>query len=228
MRKIFKSLVFLFLISVGLIFSTLSPSHASPGATLPAQPTSVNNNNNNNNIDPCDDPQSPDYNSTDCVLKKIDIGGVGLDKLITIRDPNNLVIFVFQMLLAITILIVVGRIVIIGIKIAGAGDDADKRKEQFTALIFTLVGLVVALMAFGLTYAVGTFFAPNAGISGTVIDCDKLGNDVTQDIRDLCDKYIQINASVTPAPGMTKSRACFDDSGNIYLYVYPNQNCPPR
>jgi hypothetical protein len=77
-------------------------------------------------------------------------GGAGLSNL----DFQSVITIVFQILLAAAILWVVYNIVLAGIKIAGAKEDADKRKEGLKSIVNAAIGLVVALSAFAIVQIV--------------------------------------------------------------------------
>ncbi len=77
-------------------------------------------------------------------------------------DLESLVRLVFQIILYAAILWTVWNVVLAGIKIAGAKEDADKRKEGIQAVINAVIGMVVALLAFGIVSTV-------AGLLGTNI-----------------------------------------------------------
>jgi amino acid transporter len=62
-------------------------------------------------------------------------------------DVQSIIDLVFRILLAVAVLWVVYNIVLAGIKIAGAKDDADKRKNGLKSIINAALGLVVALAA---------------------------------------------------------------------------------
>ncbi len=65
-------------------------------------------------------------------------------------NPQAIVRLVFQVLLAAAILWVVYNIVLAGLKIAGAKDDAEKRKNGLKSIVNAAIGLVVALSAFAI------------------------------------------------------------------------------
>jgi amino acid transporter len=77
-------------------------------------------------------------------------GGSNLASL----NLSELAATVFKILLAVAILWVVFNIVMAGIKIAGAKEDADKRKEGLKSIVNAAIGLVVALSAFLITNTV--------------------------------------------------------------------------
>lgn len=67
---------------------------------------------------------------------------------------TSIVTLVFRIILYAAILWTVWNVVLAGIKIAGAKEDADKRKEGIQAVINAVIGLVVALLAFGIVTTV--------------------------------------------------------------------------
>jgi hypothetical protein len=69
-------------------------------------------------------------------------------------DLQSIVVLVFRILLAVAVLWVVYNIVLAGIKIAGAKDDADKRKNGLKSIVNAALGLVVALAAFAIVNTV--------------------------------------------------------------------------
>lgn len=66
----------------------------------------------------------------------------------------SIVQMVFNVILYAAILWTVWNVVLAGIKIAGAKEDADKRKEGIQSVINAIIGLVVALLAFGIVNTV--------------------------------------------------------------------------
>jgi hypothetical protein len=83
-------------------------------------------------------------------------------------DLVSIVTLVFRIILYAALLWTVWNIVLAGLKIAGAKEDADKRKEGIQAVINAVIGLVVALLAFGIVLTVtNTLNAGNvANITG--------------------------------------------------------------
>mgnify|MGYP005849116041 CR=1 FL=1 len=69
-------------------------------------------------------------------------------------DPSSIITLVFRIILYAAVLWTVWNVVLAGIKIAGAKEDADKRKEGIQAVINAVIGLVVALLAFGIVTTV--------------------------------------------------------------------------
>lgn len=69
-------------------------------------------------------------------------------------DLQSIVVLVFRILLSVAVLWVVYNIVLAGIKIAGAKDDADKRKNGLKSIVNAAIGLVVALAAFAIVTTV--------------------------------------------------------------------------
>jgi len=66
----------------------------------------------------------------------------------------SIVQLAFRIILYAAVLWTVWNVVLAGIKIAGAKEDADKRKEGIQAVINAIIGLVVALLAFGIVTTV--------------------------------------------------------------------------
>jgi uncharacterized protein YacL len=64
-----------------------------------------------------------------------------------------------QLLLAAMILLVVYRIVVAGIKIANAKEEADKRKEGFKSIANAGIGLVIVLSSYGFSAAILRYLA---------------------------------------------------------------------
>lgn len=69
-------------------------------------------------------------------------------------DINSIITLVFRIILYAAVLWTVWNVVLAGLKIAGAKEDADKRKEGIQAVINAVIGLVVALLAFGIVATV--------------------------------------------------------------------------
>lgn len=69
-------------------------------------------------------------------------------------NVESIVTLVFRIVLYAAVLWTVWNVVLAGIKIAGAKEDADKRKEGIQAVINAVIGLVVALLAFGIVTTV--------------------------------------------------------------------------
>lgn len=82
-------------------------------------------------------------------------------------DVNSVITLVFQFVIGAAVLWVVWNIVLAGIKIAGAKEDADKRKEGIQAVINALIGLVVALLAWGVVVIVANTVGGNIREVGT-------------------------------------------------------------
>lgn len=79
-------------------------------------------------------------------------------------DVASIVTLVFRIILYAAVLWTVWNVVLAGLKIAGAKEDADKRKEGIQAVINAVIGLVVALLAFGIVATVtSTIGAGNVG-----------------------------------------------------------------
>jgi hypothetical protein len=77
-------------------------------------------------------------------------------KLYPLGIPNQpltietLVTLIFKIALYVAMFWLVLNIMLIGVKIAGAGDDADKRKEVLQSAINAVIGLVIALLSLGI------------------------------------------------------------------------------
>lgn len=69
-------------------------------------------------------------------------------------NVSSIVQLAFRIILYAAVLWTVWNVVLAGIKIAGAKEDADKRKEGIQAVINAVIGLVVALLAFGIVTTV--------------------------------------------------------------------------
>lgn len=82
-------------------------------------------------------------------------------------DINSIITLVFRIILYAAVLWTVWNVVLAGLKIAGAKEDADKRKEGIQAVINAVIGLVVALLAFGIVATVtNTLNAGNLELTG--------------------------------------------------------------
>lgn len=103
---------------------------------------------------------------------------------------NSIVVTGFKLILAIAVIWVVYNIVVAGIKIAGAKDDADKRKNGLKSIVNAAIGLVVALSAFAIVNTVQnqitgrvdtninlpcSYDIPNGGGVGTGITTNERG-----------------------------------------------------
>ena len=84
---------------------------------------------------------------------------------------QSIIAFVFRILLIAAILWVVYNIVMAGMKIAGAREDADKRKEGLKSVVNAAIGLVVSLSAFAITNTVAKQVGSEADISRAGIPC---------------------------------------------------------
>ena len=83
-------------------------------------------------------------------------------------NVSSIVQLVFRIILYAAVLWTVWNVVLAGIKIAGAKEDADKRKEGIQAVINAVIGLVVALLAFGIvTTVTRNIGASNVEITST-------------------------------------------------------------
>ena len=143
----------------------------------------------------CNNPFSEEYTTAKCAEIRLGLSEIETGTIIVPRDPNSLIVVFFRILLAIVILITVGRIVIIGIQIAGLGDDADKRKELFVQLIYTLTGLVIGLSALGITFLVQNIIFGRT-FDDQVFQCSDLPTNASQELKDKCSQYL----NVTPTP----------------------------
>lgn len=81
-------------------------------------------------------------------------------------DITSIITLVFRIILYAAVLWTVWNVVLAGLKIAGAKEDADKRKEGIQAVINAVIGLVVALLAFGIVATVTNTL--NAGEAGAL------------------------------------------------------------
>jgi membrane associated rhomboid family serine protease len=84
---------------------------------------------------------------------------------------QSIIAFVFRILLIAAILWVVYNIVMAGMKIAGAREDADKRKEGLKSVVNAAIGLVVSLSAFAITNTVAKQVGSEADINRAGIPC---------------------------------------------------------
>lgn len=121
----------------------------------------------------CNDPNSAVYGSQECIRQKLGLDTVNTDGFFARTNPLDYIILAFQILLAIVILIVVYRIVVAGITIANAKEDADKRKEGFVKMLNAVIGLVVALSSYGIVMAINNAFGVKID-SGVLSQCADL------------------------------------------------------
>ncbi len=120
----------------------------------------------------------------DCVLEDLGIKEIKTENILIKRNPTNFIVLIFRVLLAVAIIVVVYRIVIAGIKIGGAKDDADKRKEQFKQIIFNLFGLFLAFSALALSVV----FVNIAGgtVPDQIINCQDLPPNASDKAKQDC------------------------------------------
>jgi hypothetical protein len=105
----------------------------------------------------CDNPQSECYGSRACIKQKLGLDNI--DESIFVKaNPISAIVVFFQILLAVVIILVVYRIVVAGMTIANAGDDADKRKAGFVKMINAIIGLIVAFSSLGITMLINSAF----------------------------------------------------------------------
>lgn len=147
----------------------------------------------------CNDPSSSLYTSKVCTERKLGLSEIQTDSIFIPRDPNSLIIVILRILIAIVIIITTSRIVIIGMQITGAGDSADKRKELFTQLIYTLIGLVIGISALGITYFVQTLFF-GSNFDDQIFKCSDLPPNASQELKDKCRQYVPDTGTPTPTP----------------------------
>ena len=84
---------------------------------------------------------------------------------------GSLIVAAFSLLLAAAVLWVIYNIVVAGIKIAGAKEDAEKRKNGLKSIVNAGLGLVVALGAFAITTTTSTLLF---GDDSTISDADEI------------------------------------------------------
>lgn len=137
----------------------------------------------------CNDPFSSAYTSQGCVQLRLGITDLKAGQILIARDPNSLFVVAAQIFIWVVIVASVFRIAWKGIQIGGAGDDADKRKELFVAIIWTLVGLVVALGALAITMAVANF-AFGKTFNDQIIDCTNLPPTAELSLVNKCNEVI--------------------------------------
>lgn len=76
-------------------------------------------------------------------------------------DIGSFIGLVFQVVLYAALLWTVWNVVLAGIGIAGAKEDGEKRKKGIQAVINAVIGLVVALLAFGIVNTVTGLLGAN-------------------------------------------------------------------
>lgn len=152
MKKIFNKLIILF-VTAALLIPTVSPYVSAS----------------------CTDPSSPQYTTTACVNERLGFGDINAGEVLVKRDPTNLITITFRTILAIAIIVTVWKIVVSGIKISGT-IEPDKRKEAFLGIVYACGGLVIALSAFGITFAFQSIFS-GGELNDKIIDCDSLNYD---------------------------------------------------
>lgn len=161
----------------------------------------------------CYDPTSQTFNTKSCIEERLGLTSIDASTVIIKRDPNSLIVVGFRFFLYIVIVITVARIVLVGFKIGGTKDDADKRKELFQELVWIVVGLIIALGALSITFAVQYwFFGKN--FYDQAVDCESLDSlpktEQTTDLQNLCDIYLNdgsnSNSDVYRGSGGNKSQ----------------------
>lgn len=149
-------------------------------------------------VNSCDDPFSAEYTTQRCVKARLGIQDLKTNEILVARDPNTIFVVAAQIVLWIAVVVSVFRIAWKGIQIGGAGDDADKRKEFFVAIIWTLVGLVVALGALGLTNFVASLIFGDK-LNDRIVDCTQIPANASQDLIQKCNNVVG-GSTVTPTP----------------------------
>jgi len=101
---------------------------------------------------------------------------------------KSIIALIFRILVVAAILWVVYNMVVAGITIAGAKEDADKRKNGLKSIINACIGLVVCLSSYAITNTVqkqlGTDVDPSIGVPCTGTDANGLTSTGTVDPTD--------------------------------------------
>ncbi len=98
----------------------------------------------------CQNTSHPEYGSQECIKVLLGTNEINPPYWRPV-DITSWISYGFQFLLGIVVLLVVFRIVMAGIGIANAKEDADKRKEGFKKLLNAVIGLIVAFSALAIT-----------------------------------------------------------------------------
>ncbi len=197
------AIIFLGLFSIAPVYAQISGSPSTGGSS------SIT-------TQGCSDPFSSNYTSQACVKERIGASDLKVGEILVARDPNSLIIVAFRVFLGIVVAITVVRIVIIGIKIAGAREDADKIKEQFQALVWTIVGMVIALGAVGITYAVQNIVFGDT-FDDKIIQCNDLPSTASAELKDRCNKTLDGGSGGTNNGGTNNTRRCTLADGSIIV-----------
>lgn len=122
---------------------------------------------------PCYTQNSPEYYTAACIAERAELNKIDENNDVLIkRNPVEYLALVFEVFLAIVILVVVFRIVMAGIGIAGAKEDAEKRMEGFKSLLNASIGLIIAISAFVVTVYLAGLLGQDS--STDLIDCNNI------------------------------------------------------
>lgn len=121
----------------------------------------------------CDDPRNPNYASEACVRQQLGLDQIKSPTFLNPADPRSIVTVLFQLILGIVVILVVYRIVVSGMMIANAKEDADKRKDGLKSVMNAVIGLVIAFSAYGITLLVLQAFGVKPD-ELSFLDCQQL------------------------------------------------------
>jgi len=106
----------------------------------------------------CSDRNSSIYNSDACIRQRLGFQNIDTNHILVERNPTDLITITFRLLLAIVVIIVVGRLALSGMSVANAKEDSDKRSDAMKKVSNSLVGMIVTLSSLGLTNFLQTNF----------------------------------------------------------------------
>ncbi len=155
-------------------------------SVLKAVPPYDNNNDTNGD---CYNPRSPSYSSVECAKVRLGLNEIRSESLFVPRNPNDVITIVFMGLLSIVFMFTVFRVIKIGMELAAAGDSGEKRQKAIQNLVWALVALAVSFSSLG----IAMFIVVNilgGKVDNTVLDCDKLPPNASQELKDKCELYI--------------------------------------
>jgi hypothetical protein len=112
--------------------------------------------------------------TSECIKQNLGLEEIETQGILIERNPVDLMVIIFQTVLGLAVALVVFRIVMAGMKIANAKEDPDKRNEGLKMLMNAVIGLVVAISAYGITTLVRNTFGGKAEYEKLLVQCQDL------------------------------------------------------
>lgn len=151
----------------------------------------INDQNNNNQglpvttIDPrCKDPSSPLFDTPECTRLRLGVNNINWG-FGNVYDIDSTIAVGLNIFVAVIFLIAFFFVLWGIFNFAQSGDNSDKRLKSIQMIIVPIIGIVLLFISYPFVNSF-VYNLTGKNVPSTIIDCDKLPANVSQELKDKC------------------------------------------